>query len=560
MVSTSTSSLSKLFKHTFTFFPIIILLFACQSEDLYAGKAIFRYNIAENITSLDPAFARSLDNVSTVNQIFNGLLELDSNLKVKAAIAKSWEISEDGKRYTFYLRDDVYFHKSEVFGEDSSRRVVAADFVYSLNRLVSDKLISPGKWVMNPVARRKDGSLMITAVNDSTVEIELMKPFPPFLGILSMQYCAVVPKEAVRHYGNDFRSNPIGTGPFKFKYWKENGKLVLLKNEHYFEFDQEGNRLPYLDAIAVSFIKDQEVNFLNFIKGDFDYLSGLKGSYKDEILKSDGELSEKYRSEFRLIKSPYLNSEYLGFNLDSAYLERTNTPLRDVNVRRAINFGFDRHKMLKYLRNGIGTPANQGFIPKGLAAYEVGEIKGFSYQPDSTIKLLEAAGYPMGKEMPKIVLSTTAQYLDICEYIQHQLGNFGIPIEIEVNQAATNNEMIANNRTAFFRKSWVADYPDAENYLSLFLSENFSPSGPNYTHYKNSTYDSLFQEAMLLKNDSLRQLLYQKLNQMIVDDAAVVPLFYDEVVRFVPNYISKLGVNPMNLLVLKYTRKNVLKL
>src|SRR5690554_2144411 len=234
-----------------SFLVLLSFLLACHSENRYEGKSIFRYNIGENITSLDPAFARSLDNVSTVNQIFNGLVELDSNLQIVPSIAEYWEISKDGKRYTFYLREDVYFHKSEAFGKDSSRRVVAGDFVYSLNRLVDEKLISPGKWVMNAVARNQDGSLKIKALNKKTLEIELNEKFPPFLGILSMQYCAVVPEEAVRYYGNDFRSNPIGTGPFKFKYWKENGKLILLKNEHYFEVDAQGNSLPYLDAVAI---------------------------------------------------------------------------------------------------------------------------------------------------------------------------------------------------------------------------------------------------------------------------------------------------------------------
>lgn len=533
---------------------VLISFFSCQKKQRYGDKKIFRYNIAEGITSLDPAFARSLDNVSTVNHLFNGLVQLDDKLKIRPSIAKSWEILDSGKTYRFYLRKDVFFHESALFGEDSSRSVIAKDFVYSLNRLVDSDLISPGKWVMNPVKRNADGSLSIEALNDTVLQIQLKEAFPPFLGILSMPYCSVVPKEAVSFYKDDFRSNPIGTGPFKFKYWKENGKMILLQNPNYFELDAEGNRLPYIDAVAISFIKDQEVNFLKFIRGEFDYLSGLKGSYKDEILNTKGELNPKYEENFKMLRSPYLNTEYLGFNLSESYLSKDN-PVADLRIRRAINYGFDREKMLTYLRNGIGIAARSGFVPAGMASFNANEVKGFSYQPDSVKKLLIEAGYPNGKGLAEISLSTTAEYLDLCEYLQHQLKQFGIKISVDVNQAATNNEMIANNKVQFFRKSWVADYPDAQNYLSLFLSKNFSPSGPNYTHFSSHKFDRLYEQAMQITDDSLRFKLYRQMDQLIVDKAPVVPLFYDEVVRFIPNNISGIGVNPMNLLVLKYAKK-----
>lgn len=539
------------------FLVILSFLFflSCQKNNRYEGKDIFRYNVAENITSLDPAFARSLDNVSTVNHLFNGLVQLDEHLKIQPAIAKKWEVLDSGKIYRFHLRTDIKFHKSTVFGRDSSRYVVADDVVYSLNRLVDPKLLSPGKWVMNAVALNEDGQLAIKAINDSLVEIKLKETFPPFLGILSMPYCSIVPIEAIEFYGDDFRSKPIGTGPFCFQYWKENVKLVLLRNEDYFEKDEEGRSLPYLDAIAISFIKDQEVNFLKFLRHEFDYLSGLKGSYKDEILNMHGQLKNEYTDKFQLYRSPYLNSEYLGFNLDKDEMTKNN-PLSDLRIRKAINYGFDRKKMLTYLRNGIGIPANSGFVPSGMPSFNSDEVKGFTFQPDSTKRLLSEAGYPGGKGLTTIKLSTTAEYLDLCEYIQHQLQQFGVSIEVDVNQAATNNEMIANNQTQFFRKSWVADYPDAQNYLSLFISKNFSPQGPNYTHFSNKQVDSLYQVAMLQTNDSLRFETYRKIDQLIIENSPIVPLFYDEVIRFIPHYISGVGVNPMNLLVLKYAKKS----
>ncbi len=526
----------------------ISILFACQPEQRYEGKSIFRYNVSDGITSLDPAFSRSIDNVSAVNQIFNGLVQTNKKLNLKPCLAKSWEVLDSGRTYRFRLRKGVYFHKSEAFGKDSTRELTASDFIYSFNRLIDPQVISPGKWVMSEVQRNSDDQLDIRAVDDYTLDIYLKRPFPPFLGILSMQYCSAVPKEVVDFYGPDFRANPIGTGPFKFQYWKENTKLVFLKNENYFEKDKNGGRLPYLDAVSISFTKDLEVTFLKFLKKELDYLTGLKGSYKDELLTSDGKLRQKYEEQVVFTTSPYLNTEYLGFLVDE-----TKQPLPK-EIRQAINYGFERSKMLKYLRSGIGIPANQGFIPKGLPGFNE-QTKGYSFQPDSVRKLLEKAGYPNGEGLPVIALSTTAQYLDLCEYLQSQLAEFGIRIKVEVNQAATNNELIANSKVQFFRKSWVADYPDAENYLSLFKSGNFAPNGPNYTHFKSEQFDLWYNQALAETNDTLRLKLYQRMDSLVISEAPVVPLFYDEVVRFTQPTISGLGVNPMNLLVLKYAKK-----
>lgn len=534
------------------FIPLFVLL-ACHQEERYEGKSIFRYNVAEGITSLDPAFARSLDNVSASYQLFNSLVQANEQLQIEPSIAESWEMLDSGKTYRFRLRKDVYFHKHPCFGKDSTRRVVAEDFIYSFNRLIDSRVLSPGKWVMDPVALHNYGGLKMLAIDQHTLEITLKEAFQPFLGILSMKYCSVVPREAVDYFKKDFRSNPIGTGPFRFQYWKENGKLVFLKNRDYFEQDKAGEALPKIDAIAISFIKDQEVAFLKFLNGNLDYLSGLKGSYKDELLNSRGELREKYQGKINFASAPYLNTEYLGFQLDPALIPE-NHPLRNPLIRKAINYGFDRRKMLTYLRNGIGAAAEQGFIPQGLPSF-IAEQKGYSYQEDSVISCLKRAGFPDGQGLAEIVLSTTAQYLDICEYLQSSLAQFGIRIKIEVNQAATNNELIATGKLAFFRKSWVADYPDAENYLSLFKSSNYAPSGPNYTHYSNPQYDQWYDQAMQLTNDSLRYILYRKMDSCIIADAPVVPLFYDRVVRFSHPNVSDIGLNPMNHLVLKYAQK-----
>lgn len=529
----------------------LILLFGCKSRDKQDDNlTVFKYNISSGITSLDPVFASNQSNIWGVNHIFNGLVQLDSVLNIKPSIAKSWELSTDGRVYTFNLRDDVYFHDSPVFIDGKGRKLVAADVVYSLNRLASPDLASPGAWIMNWVDQ-KEGIPSIKATSDTTVQIELVRPFPPFLGMLSMQYCSVIPHEAVDYYGEDFRIHPVGTGPFVFKMWKEGVKLVLLKNHNYFESDEKGNKLPHLDAVSISFIIDKQSVFLEFVKGNLDFMSGLDASYKDEVLSSSGQLSKKYTDKIKLISQPYLNTEYLGILYDQQNPIVKDSPLKDIRIRKAINMGFDRDKMIKYLRNGVGLPGTSGFIPKGLPGYSADSKFGYKYDPAQAAKLLAEAGYPMGKGLPPITLSTNATYLDITQFIQSQLSQLGITIKIDVSPPGTLRENMAQSRVAFFRGSWIADYPDAENYLSLFNSLNKSPKGPNYTHFESKQFDKLYEMATNETNDDKRYELYREMDSVMMQEAPVVVLFYDQVLRFTRNNIYNLGSNPLNLLDLK---------
>jgi len=532
---------------------LILFILSCGNRNRYdENMRIFRYNESSGISSLDPAFAKNQSNIWASSQIFNGLLQLNEDLEIKECIAKSYQILDSGRVYEFILRDDVYFHQHELFTKN--RRVVAADFVYSFNRLIDEKIASPGAWVMSQVQRKADNSLNILAINDTILQIKLKNPFPAFASLLSMTYCSVVPKEIVEHYGKDFRANPIGTGPFYFKMWKEGVKLVLLKNEEYFEKDEKGNQLPYLDAINISFIIDKQTEFLEFISGNLDFISGLNVNYKDELLTPYGTLNPKYKKDITLIKEAFLNTEYLGFMLDSSKQKNADNPLMIKEVRQAINYGFDREKMMRYLRNDIGIPGEMGFIPYGLSPFDSSKTY-YSYQPEKALELLAQAGYPNAKGLGTITLTTTSEYLDICKFMQQQLGELGINIKIEVNPPATLREMVANSNISFFRASWIADYPDAENYLSLFYSKNFSPQGPNYTHFYNKNYDALYEKAILETSDSIRNTYYHQMNDIIMEEAAVVVLYYDQVMRFVQKNITGLNTNPMNMLILKKVDK-----
>lgn len=517
---------------------IYFLFGSCESNNSEWTKSdVFRYNEHKNIGSLDPAFSKDLADIWATNQLFNGLVQMDDSLSVKPCIAKTWTISEDGLVYNFKLRDDVQFHKHHAFGKDSTRLVTSKDFVYSLNRLKDKSIASPGSWVLNKVDNYK-------SLNDSTFQIKLKQPFPAFLGLLTMKYCSVVPKEIVDFYGIDFRSHPIGTGPYKLKLWEENIKLVLRKNDAYFEKDSSGNNLPYLEAIAITFLPDKQSEFLQFAQGNIDFVSGLDASYKDEILTANGNLRDKYSEDITMIRGPYLNTEYLAFYMDSNISE-----IQSKQIRKAINYGFDREKMMTYLRNGIGIPANGGFIPKGLPGYKASI--GYSYNPAQAKKLIKESGL----NEPEITITTTSNYLSFCEYIQRELQKIGLLVNVDVIPASTLKEAKANGKLDMFRASWVADYPDAENYLSLYSSSNFAPNGPNYTHFNNPEFDELFRKSYLETNTSEREKLYFKMDSLIMDEAPVVPLFYDEVVRFTRKEVKGLGINPTNLLDIKRVKK-----
>ncbi|MDA9250596.1 ABC transporter substrate-binding protein [Flavobacteriaceae bacterium] len=521
---------------------IVTNLVSCDQNSLKdKDNLVFRYNEYKNITSLDPAFTRILPNIWATNQIFNGLVQLDDSLNVKPDIAKSWNISEEGLVYKFKLRQDVFFHESIVFKSKKRRKVIASDFVYSLNRLKDPKTASPGGWVLQNVKS-------LESVNDSLLKFTLKKPFPAFLGLLSMRYCSVVPHEAIEEYGEDFRSNPVGTGPFTFKRWEENVKLVFRKNPNYHETDIEGIPLPYLEAIAITFVPDIQSEFMLFIQGKTDLLNSLDNSYKDELLEPDGALQNKYLDKINMEKGPYLNTEYLGFYLDSK-----SKVIKSPLIREAINIGFDRQKLVLYLRNNIGFKANKGFIPKGLPGHAADDFT--AYDSSKAALLVKEFKEKTGLE-PKITLSTDANYVDICEYLQRELQKIGIDIKIDVMPPATLKQARSSGKLEMFRSSWIADYPDAENYLSLLYSKNFSPTGPNYTHFSDPEFDVLFEKSFEISNPRKRAEIYQKMDSIAMKKHPMILLYYDQVIRFSQKNVEGLSINPINLLNLKRVRKN----
>jgi oligopeptide transport system substrate-binding protein len=522
---------------------------SCHSK-APSTKKIFRYNESSGIATLDPAFAKNQSVMWVVHQLYNTLVEVDDKLRIKPSLATHWEFGNDKRSIVFHLRTDVYFQEDEVFVGGKGRKLTSHDVVYSLSRILDKSTASPGAWIFNG---RVDSITPFLAIDDSTFQLNLLQPFQPILGILSMPYCSVLPKEAVLKYGDELRRHPVGSGPFRFVAWHEGQALILTRNSHYFESDSTGHPLPYLDGVKVSFFDSKATEFLEFRQHRLDFINDIDPSFKDEVLTKSGNLKRQWLGQISLQKHPYLNIEYFGILNDTSNEMVRKSPLKLRKIRQAINYGIDRGKMMLYLRNSIGTAAESGFVPQGLPSFDANEVPGYHYDPLKAKQLLTEAGFPDGKNLPEIKLLTIPTYSNLASYVANELKQVGINVQVESVQKGLLLDMTSKSEALFFRGSWIADYPDAENYLGVFYGKN--PAPPNYTRYHNPFFDSLYEKALGEEEDSIRFQLYRKMDRLIVQDAPIVPLWYDMVIHLVHPGVLNFNPNSLNMLELRSVKK-----
>ncbi|MDE3235586.1 MAG: ABC transporter substrate-binding protein [Bacteroidota bacterium] len=527
---------------------IIICCVACNQKK-GSDVMVFSYNESTGIATLDPAFAKNQSIMWAVHQLYNTLVEIDTNLSIKPSVAQRWDISADRRTYTFHLRQDIFFNDDAAFINGKGRKLVSSDVVYSLQRIMDKTTASSGAWIFNG---RVDSIAAFTAPDDSTFQLKLQKPFYPILGILSMQYCSIVAHEAVEKYGKDFRRHPCGSGPFTMFMWEEGQALVLHKNGHYWEKDGNGKRLPYLDAVKVSFFDNKATEFLQFRQGELSFVNDIDPSFKDEVLTKTGVLRDAWKGKIVLQTHPYLNTEYFGILVDENNPLVQASPLKIKAVRRAINYAINRQQLMMYMRNSIGLPATAGFCPEGLPSENTRYVKGYQYDPVKARQLLQQAGVNTAMQSQPIHLLTIDIYADIASFVAKQCEDVGLRVQIEIVQKSVLLEQTAKSQALFFRGSWIADYPDAENYMAMFYSRN--PAPPNYTRYKNPAFDALYEQALEVTDDSARYKLYRQMDQLVIDDAPVVPIWYDVAIHLVNPAIEGMQVNALNLLELRKVR------
>ncbi|MEN9334369.1 MAG: hypothetical protein RLY35_1549 [Bacteroidota bacterium] len=512
----------------------------CITTDTNSDKTVFYYNESANVKSLDPAFSTDLESMWIINQLFDGLIGLDSNLQPEPLIAKQWEISDDLKKYRFHLRNDVWFH---VFN-GTRRKLTAQDVVYSFNRIVNPRVASPGKWIFDACIKEKP----FVAINDSTLEIHLQKPQGSFLQLLSTVFANIVLPEAVASSAQTFRTQPIGTGPFLFKFWEPDVAMVLHKNADYWMKDEEGQQLPYLDAVKIDFVKDVYAEFQGLKSGKYDFMSGLDANFIDELLSADGRLINE-QAPWRMFKMPFIKTDYIGFLLDDNRKEIT----QDKDFRRLIYCTTPRSEICQ-LRNNLILPANHGFVPPTLlnkTQFQNTEINN----PSIIDSLLQVLHQRWGNPLPDVELTITPEYTDIFEMMQNHWKKCGVNIQIQVLQSATFKEAVANGKVSMFRKNWLADYPDAENFLQIFTRSLWSPDGANYTHYYNSSFEKMYATTTAINDPDQRQGDFIQMEKMVLQDYPVVPLYYDQVVHFVNKRIKNWRINGVNQIDLTKVKK-----
>lgn len=529
----------------------VLGLGGCKNVDKKSPQQIFHYNEDVSVTTLDPAFVRSQSENWIVSQIFNGLIDLDAQLQPVPALAKSWEISTDLLTYTFHLRSDVNFCFVDKQGKVTTRKMVASDVAYSLSRIADPATSSPGAWIF---VGKIDSQLnrVFIAPNDSTFVLKLVSPAASLLGLLSTNFGYVVPKEYARLDKSYLARNPVGTGPFYVRRWEDEIKLVMRKNPHYHEKDTQGVPLPYLDAINVTFVKNKQTAFMQFAAGSYDFFNGLEGSFKDELLTDQAMLKPKYAQKMKAIITPFLNTEYVGCYLGE-YPGKTNW-LKDVHLRRALFYAVDKQKLVRFFRNGLGDAGDWGVVPPILNVREKETTTEANAAWQKALAEYQQSGYAKQNNKPEIVLSTTADYLDMMVYLQETWGRLGVKIKVDIQTGGMLRQLRNEGKLMLFRGSWIADYPDAENFLACYYAPYLSPMGPNYTHFEDAQFDTLYrliEAGESGQKASLRKQYIQQANQILIDQAPVIPLYYDKSIRLIQPWVQGLENDAANRLVLK---------
>lgn len=546
------------------YFTILLFLFlfslSCSKKD--TGIKIFNYNEPNGIESLDPITANNYPAINVLINVYEGLVEYNKDAKLQPLLAKSYEISDDGKVYTFHLRTDVFFHDDECFPGGKGRKLTADDFKYCYQRDCDTRTKTRGLWVYRDKVAGADEFSKSPAsvkeitgfkvINDSTFQIILVQPFAPFLSILTMPYGYVYSHEAVEHYGQNFGFHAVGTGPYKFVKWEIDKELACEKNEHYWAKDADGSVLPHIDGFTVLFIRSPETEFLDFQERRLDFQKPSIEVYS-QLVDENGNLKPEYN--FILVKQPYLNTVYLSTMLNPKMEGgKGNQLAQNTKLRQALNYAIDREKIVKYVLKGKGIPGIHGPLPKGMPGYSE-DVKGYIYDRDKAIKLLEESGYPGGKGLNlKLVYHNDESQRELCEAIQAQFKDIGINLQIEEMLGATHRSAQNEGKLTFWRANWGADYYDPENYYALFYSKNATPIGPNTSHYSNPKVDSLYELGLKLTNFDDRMRVYREIDKIIYEDSPWMIVYYNQYIYLKQKNVEGMYVDGLGILNLKYCR------
>lgn len=522
---------------------------------------VFRVNEVGDVRSMFPLEITEVTGYRIANQVYEGLVKFDqASLDAEPGLAERWEVNEDATQWTFYLRKDARFHDNECFKAGKGRNVTAADVEWCVRRLctatpenqmfwlVADRLKGAQEYydrsLQNPdLEESLDG---VEVVDEYTVRFHLNFPSAGFLQLLGHNGFYIYPKEAFEYYGEEMGIHAVGTGPFVLEAFKPGELAILKRNENYWGKDQYGNELPYLDAVQVSFIKDKKSELLKFKNGELDMVFTLPIEMYSEVMKGLQEVQTGTEAQnFHPQVKPSMSAHYYAF-------QHKHPVFADARVRKAFNMAIDREALINYTLQGEGTPGIYGLIPPAFKKYHHEKVKGYTFDPEQARRLLAEAGYPGGKDFPALTLelaSGGSNYELIAQVVQKMLeDNLNVHVDLEVMTMAQQLDNAESGVSAFWRDGWVADYPDPENFLRMFLSSGVPKNAGekaylNSVRYENPVYDSLYFVALRETDETRRYELYRQLDQILMDDAVIMPLYYEEFTRLIPEYVQNFPQN-----------------
>ncbi|MFH1320340.1 MAG: ABC transporter substrate-binding protein [Bacteroidota bacterium] len=551
----------------------ICLLWSCtpDKEKDYATKGkggiyyggVFRMNEVQDFRTLYPLNITEVVGHRITHQIYEGLVKLSQkNLSIIPSIAERWEINDEATSFIFHLRRGIKFHDDPCFPGGKGREVTARDFKYCFTKLctsdpqnqgfkfIRERLVGAEEYFNSTVEGNplQEGVKGIKVIDDYTIQLNLNYSFAGFLQILATPFCWVFPEEAVEKYGIEMRVKCVGTGPFKIKTVKEGEAVILIRNDDYWRVDEYGNKIPFLEAIKFTFLKEKKSELLEFRKSNLDMVFELPFEMIDEVMSALEDASEQ-GVNFELQVTPALGIFYYGFQHKS---ELFSNKL----VRQAFNYAIDKENLVTYTLQGEGRPGIYGIVPPAFSDYKYDLIRGYKFDASKARFLLGEAGYPDGAGFPTLTLQLNSggtKNIQISEVIQKMLKeNLNINVELNVMPWAQHLENLETGKALFWRTGWIADYPDPENFLTLLYSPHIpeklsDKSYLNSVRYKSEEFDSLFSLALREIDREKRYDLYRQADQVATDDAAIMPVYYYESYRLLQLNVRNFPINAMEL-------------
>jgi peptide/nickel transport system substrate-binding protein len=519
-------------------------------------------NISENdkYISLFPHSISDAVSNDIANQMYQGLVKIDvKNIThVLPSIAESWSTNADGTVYTFTLRKGVKFHDDPCFPDGKGREVHASDFKYSFEELCTPSegnllfefrnFVKGAKEYYEAVKAGKSLSELegVKVLDDYTLQLTLNNPSNSFLHILTGPSGYVMAHEAVEKYGRDMK---VGTGPFMYSSTSTDEKLILLRNPNYYGQDSLGNQLPFLDSVVVKFISEKTKELEDFKKGEVHVIFGLPAASISEMVEQQLSDFNSKNPKYLIQRNPELMTQYYQFNLKKK-------PFDNVKVRQAFSYAIDREKIIADVLNTEAFgPGICGLTPPGISGYDITEIRGYTFNPDKARKLLAEAGYPDGKNFPKVKIEANSgggKYADVVEEIKKELKQvLNVEVDYTIVPFAQKIEDSKYGKADIFRSGWVADYPSPENFLRTLFGANVPdslnwPSYPNSPRYKNPLYDSLVVKGSQETNIDSAYKYFMQAEQIMMDDAPQIILWYGENMKMIHTYVKNFYFNPMN--------------